>query len=65
MTQESNNMKGTANWDMMPCSHLKVSISEENVTCIFTVEEQAKQDMVMKQAFRGLHGVNITDDKAS
>lgn len=58
-------MKGSVNWDMMPCSHLKVSISEENVTSVFRVEEHAKQEMFMKQAFSGLHGVNITDGKAS
>jgi hypothetical protein len=52
-------MKGSVTWDMMPCSLSKVSVSEENVASVFKVEEQPKQ------AFSGVHAVNIPDDRAS
>jgi hypothetical protein len=45
---------------MMLCSHLKVTVFEENVTSVFKVEVTG-----MMQAFSALHGVNIPDDRAS
>jgi hypothetical protein len=62
---QSCNTKGSVIWDMMPCSHSKVGVSEENVPSVFKVEEQVKQETGMKQAFSGLHGVNVPDDRAS